>query len=285
MAPGAGVKDVPLLRSCNDTPCVGNSYPISYCPTMRWLMICFLLLCLGCTTAPTERVRTFQEALSAYDEEDYRQAAALYEQLIEQGMRSGTVYYNLGNAWARADEPVRAIAAYYLAKRYSPNDPHLNANLRTVLMSNGGTPPPSERSLVGSLFFWQHWIGIDTKMHVSLILAALTFLGGVLCVVSRAGGVSPPVRSTIFLAIFTTIALASTGYDWYRFESVERIIVATTEALPRKGNSEHYEPAFLSPIPFGTLAIIQDERSGWYSLRFPDGQEGWLPHSQTFRLQ
>ena len=88
---------------------------------MRPLFLCFLFICLGCNVVPTESVRTFQEAQSTYDAEDYRQAAVLYEQLIEQGMRSGAVYYNLGNAWAKADEPVRAIAAYYLAKRYIPN--------------------------------------------------------------------------------------------------------------------------------------------------------------------
>jgi len=249
---------------------------------MRFLLLYLLILCLGCNAAPPERVRIFQDAQSAYDAGNYRQAAVLYEQLIGQGMRSGTVYYNLGNAWARADEPVRAVAAYYLAKRYIPNDPHLSANLRTVLTNNGGVPPPTESSLIGSLFFWQNWIGTDTKMWTSLVLVVLTFVGGVPLLWRGRGGLK---RATIVLILLTAVALASTGYDWYRFESVERIIVATTDALPRKGNSEHYEPAFVSPIPFGTLAVILDERSGWYSLRFPDGQEGWLPHSQTFRLE
>jgi len=248
---------------------------------MRYLFLCFfILICFGCNGVPPERVQTFQEALSAYEAGKYRQSAALYERLIDQGVRSGTIYYNLGNSWARADEPIRAVAAYYLAKRYIPNDPHLNANLRAVLTSNGGTPPP-EKSLIGSLFFWQDWVGYPAKIHVSILLAALTFAGGVLCLYRRSKGLR---RGIIGLAVFTAIALASAGYDWYRFEGVERIIV-TTDALPRKGNSEHYEPAFLSPIPFGTLAIVLDERSGWYSLRFPNGQEGWLPHSQTFRLR
>ena len=264
----------------------GDCHPchigISCNTPMRFLLLCLLILCLGCNAAPPERVRTFQDAQSAYDAENYRQAAVLYEQLIEQGMRSGTVYYNLGNAWARADEPARAVATYYLAKRYIPNDPHLSANLRTVLTNNGGVPPPTESSLIGSLFFWQNWIGTDTKMWTSLVIVVLTFVGGVPLLWRGRGGLK---RATIVLILLTAVALASTGYDWYRFESVERIIVATTDALPRKGNSEHYEPAFVSPIPFGTLAVILDERSGWYSLRFPDGQEGWLPHSQTFRLE
>jgi len=249
---------------------------------MRTLVLCFFsLICFGCSAVPPERVQTFQNALSAYETGEYRKSAALYEQLVNQGVRSGAIYYNLGNAWARADEPVRAVAAYYLAKRYIPNDPHLNANLRAVLTSNGGTPPPSERSLVGSLFFWQDWVGYHTKIWVSILLAALTFAWGVLCLCWYSKGLR---RGTIALTIFTTIAFVSVGYDWYRFEGVERIIV-TTNAIPRKGNSEHYESAFVSPIPFGTLAVILDERSGWYSLRFPNGQEGWLPHTQTFRLR
>ena len=230
---------------------------------------------------PPEKVQIFQNALSAYEAGEYRQSAALYEQLINQGVRSGTVYYNLGNAWSRADEPVRAVAAYYLAKRYIPNDPHLNANLRAVLTNNGGTPPPSERSLVASLFFWQDGIGYHTKIWGSVLLVVLTFAGGVLCLHQRSKGLR---RGTIALTVFTAIALVSVGYDWYRFEGIERIIV-TMNALPRKGNSEHYEPAFVSPIPFGTLAVILDERSGWYSLRFPNGQAGWLPRSQTFPLK
>ena len=224
---------------------------------------------------PPEQLQTFRDAQSAFDSEDYRQSATLYEKLLDQGVRSGTVYYNLGNAWAKADEPVRAVAAYYLAKRYTPGDPHLNANLRTVLASNGGTPPPPESSLVGSLFFWQDWIGYDTKIWLSLTLAALTFLGNVLYGLKRI---------TIALAFFVAIALSSVGYDWYRFEGVERVIV-TTNVVPRKGNSEQYEPAFVSSIPFGTPAVVLDERSGWYSLRFPSGQDGWLPQSQTFRLR
>ena len=230
---------------------------------------------------PPEQLQTFQTAQSAFDAGEYRQAAALYEKLLDQGMRSGTVYYNLGNAWAKADEPVRAVAAYFLAKRSMPSDPHLNVNLRTVLTSNGGTPPSSDHSLVGSILFWQEWIGYDTKIWLSLALATLTFLGSVFCLFGRFKWLR---RGTTSLTIVMAIALLSVGYDWYRFEGVERIIV-TESVLPLKGNSEQYEPVFASPIPFGTSAIVLDKRNGWYSLRFPNGQDGWLPQSQTFHLR
>ena len=247
----------------------------------RQFFLGFSLICFGCSTVPSEHLKTFQQAQSAFDAGDYLQSATLYEHLLDQGVRSGAVYYNLGNAWAKADEPVRAVAAYYLAKRYIPSDPHLHANLRTVLISNGGTLPPPESSLADSLFFWQNWLGYSTKIWLSLVLAALTFLGYILCLFRQSKWLK---RCSMGLAFLAVIALASVGYDWYRFEGVERVIV-TTDALPRKGNSEQYEPAFVSSIPFGTPAVVLDERSGWYSLRFPSGQDGWLPQSQTLHLR
>ena len=248
---------------------------------LRGFVLCLSLFCFGCRSVPPEHLQTFQDAQSAFDAEKYRQSAALYEQLLNQGVRSGTIYYNLGNAWAKADEPVRAVVAYYLAKKYIPGDPHLNANLRAVLASNGGIMPPPESSYIEFLFFWQNWIGCNTKIGSSLLLAIGTFLGGVLCLFRQ----SPLLRRcSLGMALLTAIALASAGYDWYRFEYVQRVMV-TTEALPRKGNSEQYEPALVSPMPFGTLAVILDERNGWYLLRFPSGQEGWLPDAQTFRLR
>jgi tetratricopeptide (TPR) repeat protein len=247
----------------------------------RWLVLCVSLICFGCQTAPPESVRTFQDAQSAFETGDFQKSATLYEQLLDQGVRSGTLYYNLGNAWAKADEPVRAVTAYSFAKRYIPNDPHLNANLHTVLMSNGGSMPPQENSLFCTLFFWQNGIGYPAKIWGSLFLAVLTFLGGTLYLFRQSKRLK---RSLAGLFLLTIIALVSAGYDWYRFEGVQQVVIAEN-ALPRKGNSEQYEPAFASPMPFGTLAAILDVRNDWYCLRFPDGQEGWLPQSQTVPLR
>ena len=248
--------------------------------SVRWIFLALSFVCVGCTTVLPEHLRTFQDAQSAFEAGEYRQSAALYEQLLEQGVQSGAVYYNLGNAWTKADEPVRAIVAYYHAKRYIPNDPHLNANLQTVLTNNGGTMPSPENSFVDLLFFWQNRVGLHVKIWSSLALMGLTFLGGVLCLFRQSKRLK---RFVLGSAIFLVIALTSVGYDWYRFEGIEQVMV-TTNVFPRKGNSEQYEPAYVAPIPFGTLAVVLDERGDWLFLRFASGQVGWLPRSQTFRL-
>ena len=248
---------------------------------VRWSFIFLLFVCFGCNTLQPEHLRTFQDAQSAFDAEDYHQAATLYQQLLDSGVRSGAVYYNIGNAYAKADEPALAVAAYCLAKRYIPTDPHLNANLRTVLTDNGGTLHSTENFIADTLLFWQNKVGYDTKIWYSLVLTVVTFLGGVICLYRPSKRLK---RCLAGFAILTAVALVSVGYDWHRFDVIEQVIV-TEHAVPRKGNSEQYAPAFVAPIPFGTLAVILDERKDWYFLRFLGGQEGWLPQRQTVKMR
>ena len=248
---------------------------------LRWFFPCFLVVCFGCNTLPSEHLQTFQNALSAFDAEDYPLSINLYQQLLKDGVRSGAVYYNLGNAYVKADKPLHAIATYYLARRYTPNDPHLNANLLAVLTDNGGLPPSAENSLIDSLLFWQNSVGLNAKMWGALLLATSTFVLGGIHLFRQF-----PLLKRCFIAsaMLTVIALVSVGYDWYRYDGVEQVIVAQG-GVPRKGNSEEYLPTFVSPVPFGTRAVILDERGGWYLLRFSNGQEGWLPQSQMIRVR
>jgi len=69
---------------------------------------------------PGSRERTFVRALEVFDAAktsgDYRESAALLESLLADGLQSGAVYYNPGNAYFRAGEYGRSIAAYRQAK-------------------------------------------------------------------------------------------------------------------------------------------------------------------------
>src|SRR5437868_1528783 len=98
---------------------------------------------------PGTRERTFVRALEVFDAAktpaDYRESAALLESLLADGFRNGAVFYNLGNAYFRAGEYGRSIAAYRKAKPYRPRDPYLEANLRQALSVAPGRlpePPP-----------------------------------------------------------------------------------------------------------------------------------------------
>ena len=95
------------------------------------------------------------------DPGDYRESAALLESLLADGFRNGAVYYNLGNAYFRAGEYGRSIAAYRKAKPYRPRDPYLEANLRQALsVAPGRLPEPPAP-------WWRHVLVLERLAVVS----------------------------------------------------------------------------------------------------------------------
>src|SRR5262249_59285760 len=80
--------------------------------------------------APAESPKTvFFRGNSLYSEERYAEAAAQYEQILGEGLASGSLYFNLGNAYFKAGDVGRAMLNYERARRLMPGDPDLVANL------------------------------------------------------------------------------------------------------------------------------------------------------------
>src|SRR5271170_3077792 len=129
---------------------------------------------------PGTRERTFLKALEVFDAaktpEDYRESAALLESLLADGFRNGAVYYNLGNAYFRAGEYGRSIAAYRKAKPYRPRDPYLEANLRQALSAAPGRSPEPPPPWWRHVLFWSSWLSFPMKVYTTFtgfLVAAL----------------------------------------------------------------------------------------------------------------
>ncbi len=236
-----------------------------------------LLVCVGCgRRVSIEVAADFQRAQDEFDgaqsPEDYLKAAAVYESIRDQqGVVSGAVLYNLGNAYMRAGQRGRAIAAYRDASRYRPRDPYLLANLKYAVQSDTVTP---RRPLLEYVFFWQNWVGYHEKFVMVAALAILSF------VVAVIGLWLPPRRVWMWVALaalaVTAVFAFSAAYDWHRFDRVVRGVVVVDELEARKGNGQSYEPAFASPLPEGTEFTLRETRDDWLLIRLEGQKEGWV---------
>src|SRR6516162_4620208 len=128
-------------------------------------IVCSLSILFGADAHAADagsRQRTFIRALELFDAaktpQEYRESAAPLESLLAGGVRSGAVYYNLGNAYYRAGEYGRAIAAYRKAKPYRPRDPYLEANLRQALTVAPGRLPELPSPWWSHVLFWSGWL-------------------------------------------------------------------------------------------------------------------------------
>ena len=73
-----------------------------------------------------------EQADSAYNREEYRNAIDLYHRSIEEEGVSSDIYYNLGNAYYRNDNNGKAILYYERALRLDPSHSDARTNLEYV---------------------------------------------------------------------------------------------------------------------------------------------------------
>ena len=242
----------------------------------RSYLLCFLLLLCGCGKPPDlDSVRTFQEAEKAFSQarspEDYLKAAAQYQDILDRGYVCGPVLYNQGNAFMRAGQRGRAVAAYRQARRCMGPDPFLEANLAYAV---GNQPPLRRRPLIEYLLFWQDWISYPAKFQLAACGVGFTLALAVAAIFVR--------RRLLKQAMITGVAISlllivSAAYDWHRYQWNVHGVIIQKEAIVRKGNAESYEPALTAALQEGAEFDLVERRGDWILVRLPGDQEGWLP--------
>ena len=245
--------------------------------TTRFLLLAAALLCGGCLQrGDPQSAAIFQKAQETFDRaaspDDFLQAAALDQEILDRGVVSAAVLYHQGNALMRAGQRGRAIAAYRQAQRYRPRDSYLEANL---LSATSGDAAP-RRAIIEYLLFWQDWLGYGEKFTLAGVAAGLTFA---LALAASLLGRRRLARLALASLAVTLLLMFSAGYDWYRYEYLVHGVTIDRQTVARKGYAASYEPALTAPLSEGTEFLVVQRRGGWLLVRLAGGQEGWLPEN------
>src|SRR6187401_894746 len=94
-----------------------------------------LVASLGCAyfvgAAPAaDALNKFETGNKLYEERKFAEAAAAYQGIVDSGLGSPALYFNLGNALFKSGQNGRAIVAYQRAAQITPRDPDVRANLQ-----------------------------------------------------------------------------------------------------------------------------------------------------------
>jgi tetratricopeptide (TPR) repeat protein len=230
---------------------------------------------------PGSRERTFVRALEVFDSAktpaDYRESAALLESLLADGLQSGAVYYNLGNAYFRAGEYGRSIAAYRKAKPYRPRDPYLEANLRHALSAAPGRLSEPPALWWKPVLFWSGWLSFPEKAYSSFAGFSLAALAACTALILRWPRVYWISAGLVVIAALMSFdaGLAYADIAWSRRG------VVTHETIARKGIGKDYEPAFDQPLKDGAEFAVLGESGDWIFGHFEGIGDGWLRREHT----
>lgn len=252
--------------------------------TLVAILIVWLFMTeVACAAEPGTRERTFLRALEIFDAAktpgDYHEAAALLESLVTDGFRNGAVYYNLGNAYFRAGEYGRAIAAYRKAKPFRPRDPYLEANLRQALSVAPGRLPEAPAAWWTHVFFWSGWLSLPEKVYAAFaafLAAAVAVTCGLIFHRPRAYWISGGlIAVAAVLSVDAGMAYAEVAWS--------RHAVVTGETVARKGIGQNYEPAFDQPLKDGAEFTVLSENGDWVFGHFEGIGDGWLRRQDVVR--
>ncbi len=217
----------------------------------------------------------FAEGNRLYQQEDYQGALDNYLRVREAGFESASLYYNIGNAYFKANELGRAILYYERARRLAPNDADILANLELARSLGADEIVPLPRFWLFRVGSW--WMNLFPRsLLIGLTAAAyLMAAGAVVGLVLRLGAASWGRRAAVVggilvLVLGTTLAVRETGLGQAR-----QAIVLAAEVGVQSAPSD--DPALqLFVIHEGTRVRVDRRSEEWLEVVLDDGKVGWV---------
>ena len=258
---------------------------------MKPILFCILLMgfCGIARAADTEiaasKDATFRRGNDAYFHGRYAEAVEAYEQVAALGVISQDLFYNLGNAYLKANQLGPAIYNYERALELDPSQEDVRFNLT---VARDAARKKGEDRLAGAeaIPFWMRVASQVTVDWVSWLFLGLyvTLFAGLIFVhfvqpgflhVSLVVGLS-------FLGLATAAAGTLLGARLYLAERVEQAIVLPDSVQVKEGPDPNYQSSF--GVHAGLRVRVTDKEQDWVRVRLANGLEGWVRERDLGRL-
>ncbi|MBI5665998.1 MAG: tetratricopeptide repeat protein [Nitrospirae bacterium] len=210
---------------------------------------------------------SFQKGNIYYEEGKYDTAIKEYSQLLEQGLESGNLYFNLGNSYFKKGELGKAILNYERARRLIPRDGDLKTNYQFAVskIAYNTSEGPS---------WFKERFNMVTLNEVTIILSCF-FISILLFLMVSIFVIRIRRYSYIVLGV-SLIVFMTFAYSMY-----SKVSVLDSEAVIISQSAEaKYEPADSATTHFslyeGMKVYVLELKKEWVKVKRPDGKIGWI---------
>lgn len=220
-----------------------------------------------------------KKAEVSYDKKQYKEAITHYEQLVNQGYTSYQLYFNLGNAYYRANELGKAIYNYERARKLNPDDEDVRINLGIANAKTVDKINAKEnffvtvvKSNVLSSFSTDAWAWLSV---LSLLLAAGLIFGFFMTQ-------HPVLKRMCFvlglLGLLSTFITYGLGYSALSAKRQNNYaIILNKEA--KIMNEPNLSAVSKFTLHEGTKVNILENNGDWLLIKIDNGNEGWVKGS------
>lgn len=211
-----------------------------------------------------------------YQNGNYKLAIESYQKILSQGLESGALYFNLGNAYFRSGKIGYAIFYYERGLKLEPNDEDLLYNLR---IANSRTV--DKITELPKLFIISWWEGLITSLSVSGWSFVVVFVFWILLTSITIYFFSRHMSIQKISFLSGSIALALLIFAAVLlFARVNREAATNYGILLEPAYSAKVSPDSKSSDAFviheGIKFSIEDHVNDWSKIRLVDGKVGWI---------
>jgi tetratricopeptide (TPR) repeat protein len=178
--------------------------------------------------------RIFYRGNDSYEKGDYGEAIAEYKKILEAGYDSGSLYFNLGNAYFKAGDIARAVLNYERAKRLMPRDADLKANYDFASGMITGRVRDGEKGIWG----WGPARSYAANFTINELLIMTSGIYVLILILIATGMYYPPLKKRIFIAVlvFFLFGVCNSLVVWHKAAGIGKdAIVVSEEAESRYG--------------------------------------------------
>ena len=245
--------------------------------------ILFAIVCSGSVLAQTA-VDEFERGNVFYRDGKYDQAAASYESILNQGLASASLYFNIGNCYYRLGRIAPSILAYERALRLQPNDADTKHNLALVNLKTLDRIEP-----LPELFFieWLRSFSAVVPLHTTARIFAACWLLLFASLSAFYLLASPTalrllrgfaIVSAILLIPFAIVLVTQIVDSRNRTDAVITASVVTARTSPDAQSVD----AFVAHE--GLKVKLSDAVGEWMKIVLPDGKVGWVRMQDCERI-
>ena len=216
------------------------------------------------------------EGNAAYNEGNYEQALTFYNQVVEAGLESADLYYNMGNTYYKLKQYPMSILYYEKALKLNPGDEDIRANLEIANLA-----VVDKINVIPQSFIQRWWNGIKASFStdgwawVSVVLFALFLFCLFAFLMARRTGLRKVgffAGLLLLICLVFSVVFAVGNYEDLKYQ--DEAIVMTPTITVKSSPSDMSVDLFV--LHEGAKVRIMESSNGWNKIKIADGSVGWL---------
>lgn len=249
-----------------------------------YILLLLLLLGWGSLRAQnTTPQQQFEKANQLYQQNKYSEAAAAYQQLIDQGYSLTGLYFNAGNAYYKSNRTGLAVYNYEKALRI---DPGHEAAAHNLALANQRVQGFTDE--LPLLFFqkwwlqWEHLHSPNGWTIGSIVLFWLLVAGILLYLLSDRFAMRPLRVGLGIIGVLAVFYCFMSVYTWRVASNHDAGIVMTSGIKAKPGPDNGGKDLF--ELNEGMKVEVLDATEDYCKVQLADGKTGWISCNQVMRL-